>query len=112
MIGWDIFNSANKAASVCNQLSPPHSLSSSESSSLSGDEESLDGSTTSDNETRNQMNGKPAFTLFQDSEIDSDIEHSSQSNPSFHHNNSSDSDNCGKIEKSNLSSSEGNEVKS
>ena len=82
LIRLDVFYSEKEAASVRNRLFPPHSVSSSESS-LFGDEESSNDSRTLDDETRKQSTGKPALTLFQDSDIDSDIDHSSEKNHLF-----------------------------
>ena len=96
LIGWDLFVSANEAASVRNRLSPPHSL--------CEDGESSDGCTTGDDEREQQMTGKPAYTLWQDSEVESDIEHCNQSNSSIDHRKSFNSNECGNDETFNSSS--------
>ncbi len=102
LIGWDLFVSAHEAASVRNRLSPPQSL--------SGDGESSDGCTTCDDERDKEMNEKPAYTLWQDSEVESDIEPCSQSNSSLGHKNSSNSNECGNDEIFNLCSGDGDLV--
>lgn len=115
LIGWDLFHCEKEAVSVHNWFSPPQSLSGSEFCSSTFDSDSSDDSKTSDDMTEKQSNRKPAYTLFQESDIDSVIENSSENNPSDKLTHDGDIFNTTRnhgISRSNVSSSKGTHVKS